>query len=167
MAIAIHWVSAAALLGLLVSGWWMVNTEDAAMRLALLRGHVAVGLSVALLTVLRIAWWWLVDRLPADIGGRPRWQAVAAHWVHRLLYLVILVLATSGIAMLALSGVGGSLFSSGVPMPLPDFREQPPSQSHVIAGWVLITLTVVHVGAALQHQWLKRDPVLRRMGLGR
>lgn len=39
--------------------------------------------------------------------GSIRWQLLAAHAVHALLYLVLIVMGISGIGLLVLSGAGG------------------------------------------------------------
>ena len=38
---------------------------------------------------------------------------------------------------------------------------------HGKLGWVLLILLILHVGGALKHQFLDREPELARMGLGR
>lgn len=38
---------------------------------------------------------------------------------------------------------------------------------HAVGGWIMLLLLVLHVGGALKHQWLDRQPELARMGLGR
>lgn len=166
VAIAIHWVTAIAILGLLLSGFQAAGMEDDAAKAGLLRIHAALGISVLVLTLLRIAWWVFVDRRPADPAGTPRWQVRTAHVVHGLLYAVILVMAASGIGMLALSGAG-AILAGGAALPLPDFTLYPPRIPHGIGSRLLLALVVLHVGAALHHQFVRRDRLLARMGLGR
>lgn len=38
---------------------------------------------------------------------------------------------------------------------------------HLIGGWLLLLLLILHVGGALKHQYADREPELQRMGLGR
>lgn len=71
-------------------------------------------------------------------------------------------MAASGIGMLALSGAGAILFA-GASGTLPDFWAYPPRVPHGIGAWLLVTLFVLHAGAALYHQFVKRDRLLRRM----
>jgi cytochrome b561 len=165
VAIAIHWLTALAIFGLLASGLVAANTGDAAQEIALLRGHAVMGVLVLVLTLMRILWWWLIDRLPAEMPG-PVWQQRAARVVHGLLYVVILVMAVSGLAMIALSGAGNILFGGAAP-PLPDFWTYPPRFGHAVAARLMLVLLVGHIGAALLHQFVLRDRLLARMGLGR
>lgn len=166
VAIAIHWITAAAVIGLLVSGMQAADLSDPAAKAGLLRVHAAIGVAVLALTLLRLVWWWLVDRKPAEPAGTPRWQTAAARTVHGLLYVVVIAMAASGIAMIALSGAGDTLFGSSM-APLPDFTRYAPRAPHGAGGRILIALVVLHVAAALYHQFVLRDRLLGRMGLGR
>ena len=166
VAISIHWITALAVLGLLVSGMTMAGMTDDAARQPIVRTHVLIGIAVALLMLLRIGWWLFADRKPDEPAGQPRWQARAAHAVHGLLYAVIIVLAASGVATIALSGAGYILFGD-TPGPLPDFMQYPPRLAHGLFAWLLMALIVLHVAAAFYHQFLLRDRLLARMGLGR
>lgn len=38
---------------------------------------------------------------------------------------------------------------------------------HLVGGWIMLLLLVLHVGGALKHQFLDREPELNRMGMGR
>ena len=38
---------------------------------------------------------------------------------------------------------------------------------HAAGGWIMLLLLVLHVGGALKHQWIDRQPELARMGIGR
>ena len=165
VAVTIHWLTALAVFALLISGFLAANSLDQAQKINLLRAHAALGSSVLLLTVLRIVWWWLFDRQPADAPA-PAWQQRAAKIVHGLLYVVILVVAASGLAIMALSGAGNILFGA-TPPPLPDFREFLPRGPHGLGARLLLLLVAVHIGAALYHQFARRDRLLARMGLGR
>lgn len=166
VAIAIHWITALALLGLLVSGFRAAGMEDDVAKAAILRIHTATGVAVLLLTLARILWWVAVDRKPPHVAGQPRWQEIASSAVHGLLYLAILLMAGSGIAMMALSGAGDIVWG-GAPGPLPDFTRFAPRTGHGIGAFVLILLMLAHVAAALYHQFVLRDRLLARMGLGR
>lgn len=165
VAIAIHWITAIAIFGMLFSGLSAANTIDPQTQLTLLRGHAVMGMVIGVLTVLRIVWWLFFDRRPADAGGMSRGQALAAHVVHYGLYAVILVMVASGIATVILSG-GGAQLTGAAALPLPDFTLAPPFTVHGLLARGLIALLIGHIGAALWHQLVKRDRLLGRMGLG-
>jgi cytochrome b561 len=164
VAMAMHWVTAAAVFGLLGSGLVMADATDEASRATLLQFHAATGFAVGVLTVLRILWWLFADDRPARTGGTPLWQARAAGAVHGLFYVVILMMVSSGVAMMVLSGAPQALLAG---TPLPDFDAYVPRAPHSFGAWLMMGLIALHVCAALYHQFLLRDRLLARMGLGR
>jgi cytochrome b561 len=164
VAIAIHWLSALAILALLALGLAAANAVDPAMKSALLRIHIPLGTLVLLLTLFRIVWWF-IDRRPAPLSAMPRWQVSAESVVRILLYVVIIALSASGIGLLILSGAAPILFFHAPGAP-PDFWQFPPMLVHYAAALLLIALICGHVAAALYHQFFKRDRLLYRMGVG-
>jgi cytochrome b561 len=164
VAVAIHWVSAAAILGLFALGFVAANVADPAQKADLLRAHVPLGLAVVVLTVLRIVWW-LVDRRPAPLAGLPRWQTASETAVRRLIYAIIILMGASGIGVLALSGAGAILFL-GAPGDLPNLWNYPPMFAHFLGALALLCLAGLHIAAAVYHQFWKGDRLLARMGVG-
>lgn len=165
VAITIHWVTALAILGMLISGTVAARTLDDASKTGILRIHAIIGSAILALTLFRLVWWWLLDKKPADVAGMPKVQAKASHWLHWTFYGVILVMASSGLATLVLSGANLIIFG-GAPGPLPDFEGLVPRTVHGLLSRVLIALLIGHIGAALYHQFIKGDRLLARMGLG-
>lgn len=166
VAIAIHWLTAVAIIGLIVSGFRIANFTDSAAKAALLRVHAGMGIAILLLTLARIAWWLFADGKPVPNSAVPSLQNRMAAAVHAVFYVVILGMAASGIGMLVLSGAGAILFANAPGM-LPDFWNYPPRIPHGIGGRALVALLVLHVGAALYHQFVLRDHIFARMGIGR
>lgn len=166
VAIIIHWVTAAMVIGLMIAGSRAADMTDPEAKAALLRIHAPMGTAVLVLTLVRIGWWLLADTRPAEPAGVPRLQALAAKAVHGLMYLALLGLAGSGIAMIALSGAGDILFGTA-PGPLPDFWDFAPRYGHAAMAWLMGAVVVLHVGAALYHQVVLKDRLLARMGIGK
>lgn len=165
VAMAMHWATAVAVFALLGSGLAMANAAQPQDNAGILTFHAGAGFFVGILTVLRLLWWFLADGRPARPAGTPRWQARAASAVHGLFYAVILLMVASGIGMMALSGAGEVLFTGQGA--LPDFDAFGPRVPHGFGAWLMMALIVAHVGAALYHQFLLRDRLLARMGIGR
>ena len=161
IAVTIHWLSALAILGLLFSGFVAARTLDPVLKMGLLRLHVPLAITVLVLTLGRIAWWLVADRKPGPIAGTPAWQEAGARAVHLLLYLVLIVMFGSGIALLAMSGAG-PVIMAGVGT-LPDFTNFPPRAGHGFGAFALALLLVAHVAAALYHQLVRRDNIFGRM----
>ena len=159
VAIALHWLTAAAILGLFVTGQF-TETDDAAAKLSALQWHAPLGLSVLVLTLVRIGWWVWGDTRPAPIGAGL--QLTAAKLGHAAFYVLMIGMALSGMAMMALSGAGDIVFN-GAPGPLPDFHDYLPRIPHGIGSKLLLALVVVHVAAAIWHQAVLKDGTMARM----
>ena len=162
--IALHWISALAVLVMLGSGLAAVNTADAAAKLGILRVHVSVGACVLVLTLMRIVWWLAIDRRPSAVAGVPGWQAAIARIVHYGMYAILVVMLASGSALAILSGLVPILL--GAPGTLPNFETLPPFIAHGLGAWALMGLIALHIAAALYHQFWRRDRLLARMGVG-
>ncbi|SMQ86051.1 cytochrome b561 [Devosia lucknowensis] len=161
IAASIHWLSAIAVILMLVSGLVMGNEDDLVPRL--LPFHVALGVVVGLLTLFRVVWWWLFDKHPQPVAGTSRMQEWAARLVHLGLYVAILVMVASGVATVALTGAAPAIFGGG---PLPEFDDVAPYDMHELMSRLLIVLALGHIGAALFHQFIKRDGLIGRMRVG-
>lgn len=164
VAVVIHWASVVLILALVMMGFRADSLTDSAAKADILALHVPLGLAVLVLTLIRIAWWILGDQKPTPLP-MPRWQDRAARWIHTLFYVVILGMAASGLATVALSGAGPVIFGE-VSGALPDFHAYPPRAAHGFGAMVLIGLFVLHAGAALHHHLIKRDGLLKRMWFG-
>ncbi len=164
--IVIHWTSALLIIGLIVAGFVAANMTDAVGKASLLRIHAPIGTLVLILTVVRIGWWLFADTKPMSPVGIPRLQSIAAKSVHGLLYVAIVGMAGSGIALLYTSGAGEILFGSALG-PLPDFWNYAPRYGHAVFARVMAVLLILHVAAALYHQFILKDRLLARMGVGK
>ncbi len=162
IAVAIHWLTALAIILMLASGQAMDWNDD--LVGAILPLHVVLGLLVGVLTLFRIVWFWVFDRHPAPAAGLSRLHHRTAQLVHLGLYAAILVMAASGLAMLALTGAAPQIFSGS---PLPDFGDVPPFAAHSLVSRILLVLVLGHIGAALWHHFIRKDGLIARMGFGR
>ena len=163
MAIALHWTSAVAVVLTWIAGFVVAETLPAGQGAPILVAHITLGVVVFALTLLRIVWWLAADRHPGAPAGQPRWQVLAAQGTHLGLYVLLVLMASSGITTLILSGAVPTILSGG---PVPDFSGLIPRIAHGIMSKILLALFALHVGAALWHQLVKRDHLLARMGVG-
>jgi cytochrome b561 len=137
-------------------------------RLKLYNWHKWAGIVILTLSALRLAWR-LTHRPPPD-APMPAWQQRAAHATHRALYVLFFAVPLAGWAYSSAAGFPVVVF--GV-LPLPDFvpaeRELAAllKPLHRLLAWSLAALVAMHVAAALKHQWIDRDGLLRRMMPGR
>lgn len=165
IAVTLHWLSALAILALIISGFRAAGLTDPTSKADLLSVHVPLGILTLILTVLRLIWWAVADKKPASIP-MPRWQDRLARAIHALFYVVILGIAASGVAMLVLSGAAPVIFGISS-AELPNFHDFAPRAPHGAGARVLIALFALHAGAALHHHFIKRDGLLSRMWFGK
>lgn len=157
--VAIHWVAAALIAFLLVTGTAVLaNLPNTAEKIGNLRIHMILGALAGLLVIARI---FLRKRLPPPPPVRGE---MAARLGHLAINLVVLLLVFSGAMLMLQSGALAAVFGSGV---LPaDFKEFTPRRIHGLASRAAMALIALHVLAALYHQFIVKDRLLARMGIG-
>lgn len=165
---ALHWLIALLILGLIAVGWYMAGLpDDAPGKFAFYPWHKSFGVLILLLVTLRltIRWRSLIPELPAALS---RFEAGAARWSHRLLYLLMFLVPLSGYTMSSAGGhpinFFGLEFAGLIPKnkPLAEFAHE----AHEILAFTLLGLVLVHAAAAIKHRVVDRargGDVLERM----
>lgn len=164
-AIALHWVVAALIAGAFAIGLIAVELAVSPQKLKLYSWHKWIGVSIALLALVRITWrlWHPAPALPS---GMRRWEQHVATGTHVLLYMLLLAVPVTGWLMSSASGFPVVYF--GV-LPLPDLVAKDKALAdtlklvHYALNKTLLVLVVLHVAAALKHHVLDHDDVLTRM----
>jgi len=143
----------------------MVNAPSGPVQNMLFDLHRSFGAVILLLALVRIPYR-LVAGAPPPEPTLPRWQVGAAHAVHGLLYLFILVMPIVG-------WVGTSAFGASITVfwlfELPAIVGKNEALANTLLGWhataglVMAALVVVHIAAALYHRFVRHDGVLARM----
>jgi cytochrome b561 len=164
MAITAHWVLAALIVLNLTLGLYMHDLPLSPQRLKLFNWHKWAGITILVLSALRLAWR-LAHRPPPDLP-MPAWQRVVAHGVHWALYGLFFVVPLAGWGYSSATGFPVVWF--GV-LPLPDWVPVDRAwadalkATHKAAALALGLLTLLHVAAALKHHVVDRDGLLHRM----
>jgi cytochrome b561 len=159
-----HWLTFALLLASFGIGLTMVDLPLSPRKLEVFSWHKWVGVTVFLVTVVRLGWR-LADPPPPPVA-MPAWQRAASKVSHGLLYAVLLVMPVSGWVMSSALGLK-TVYLGLVPLPdlvAPDraFGEQL-IHVHGTLATVLLILFAIHVAAAFHHHVVAKDDVLRRM----
>ena len=172
-AIALHWLLAAALVGIFVAGLYMTNLPFSVQRLKLYNWHKWAGVTILALSVLRLVWR-ITHRPPAlpaaMASAMPRWQHLAHHGTHHLMYALFFIVPLVGWAYSSAAGFPIVWFSV---LPLPSFMPVSPELAaaikpwHQITAYALAALVVLHVAAVIKHQLIDRDGLIWRMLPGR
>ena len=164
MAITLHWLTAALIVANLLLGLSMVDLPFSPRKLQWYIWHKWVGITVFLLTSLRLAWR-AAHPAPPPVA-MPEWQRKAASVSHRLLYALLLLIPVSG--WLYSSATGVQVVYLGL-VPLPDLVPKDKALAgvlkavHVGGNLLLFTVVCLHAAAALKHHFADRDDTLARM----
>lgn len=169
VAIALHWVLALALAGMVGVGVYMADLPFSPARLKLYNWHKWAGVCVLALSAARLLWR-LTHRPPAlppaVLAAMPAWQQWAHHATHAGLYALFFAVPLLGWAYSSAAGFPIVVF--GV-LPLPDWVPVSPELAdalkplHKFSAFALVGLVLLHVAAALKHHWVDRDGLLNRM----
>lgn len=165
VSLLLHWGIAA----LILTNILLVEQAEEAERSA--RGfwmmlHKSVGISILLLTLARIGWRVVNPAIPLP-DSVPGWQRFGARAIHVALYALLLGIPLAGWASGSAAGRDLILFNV-VPwfnLPLPQDRDLAKDiiEVHELLVKALYGLVALHVAAALKHQFIDRDGVMRRM----
>jgi cytochrome b561 len=166
VAVFLHWLVALTVAGMFGLGYWMVGLTyyDAWYK----QGpdiHRSVGVLLFIAMLLRVAWR-LMNPRPEPMPGHRRWERVAAHLAHGLLYVLLLVATVSGYLI---SSADGSLVSVFGWFEVPSITgrikgmEDTAGVVHYWVTWSVVVLAGIHALGALKHHFIDRDNTLRRM----
>jgi cytochrome b561 len=164
VAIAAHWLLALVITLNFALGIYMHELPISPQRLKLFNWHKWAGITILTLSALRLLW--RLRHAPPPDAPMPAWQRSAAHAVHRMLYVLFFAVPLAGWAYSSATGFQVVWF--GV-LPLPDWVPEDRALAEVLKAthkWLAITLgllVLLHVAAALKHQLIDRDGLLRRM----
>lgn len=164
VAIAFHWLLALMLVGSFAVGTYMSDLPFSIQRVKLFNWHKWAGMTILALTILRLLWR-LSHAPPPEVPG-PRWQQRAAKATHAAMYLLCLVIPLVGWAYSSAAGMQVVVY--GV-LPMPNLLMVDPDLAKAIKPWhgrlafALAALVMLHVAAALKHQFVDRDGLLGRM----
>ena len=173
VAISLHWLIAFFLIGLLAMGKYMTHLEEAdPLRFTLTQWHKSFGITVLFLAVVRVLWR-VTHKPPVLPVNTPRFESVASHATHVLMYLLMVVIPLSGWVFVSVSPLNlETLLFGAIPWPHISFLSSLPEkeslsvqagQLHMWLANTLLLLVLLHTCAALFHQIVQRDRLLLRM----
>jgi cytochrome b561 len=178
LAIILHWLIALLIFSNIVLAWVFQNTPQGLTWFKLIQLHKSVGITVLLLSVLRLAW--RLFNPPPPLPAMPPWQTIAAKAAHWGFYVIMICMPLSGWVMVSASLRNlPTLLYGIVPWPHLAFIHDMSMDARKVWGhwagtthgalaWFAYILIVLHVAAALKHQFFDRDDLLFRMApLGR
>jgi cytochrome b561 len=165
-AVALHWLTVALVLTQLSLGFTFADMERGPARSELFTWHKTVGATILVLSLIRLAWR-LMHKPPPFPESLPRWERIAAVWNHRAFYLLLIALPLTGLATISSGRSGTTELAGGIPLPLipglPENAGDGLGETHELLVYLTIALVLLHVGAALKHQFIDRARASGRM----
>jgi cytochrome b561 len=175
VAMLLHWTIALLILGNIGVAWYF-NTLHGMAKIEPVQLHKSIGITVLLLSLVRIAWRLAVPppRLPAHVRG---WERALAQGVHIGFYGIMLGLPLTGWALSSASPlihVFPIVLFHLVPWPaIGPLTTLPVAQmkavhdaataAHHLLAKLAYALIALHLAGVLKHQFISRDEVAARM----
>jgi cytochrome b561 len=168
--VALHWIIALTIIGLIAVGLYMKETET----LALYPLHKSVGVIIALFILARIVWR-IKQGWPEPASDYARHEQLLSKTIHWVLIIGMVLMPISGMMLSGYGGYGIAVFGFElVPNNFifePEFKVIPFNKplsdigyaAHPIIGYVMIAAISLHLAGALKHHMIDKDGTLRRM----
>jgi cytochrome b561 len=165
--VALHWLLAVMIIGSLLVGFFVLaatpNSDPA--KLDLLELHMAGGMTILLLMIVRLTVRWRTAK-PVKATTGNAFADRLAPVTHYGFYVLVFLMVASGYATGILAGLNRSVFArTGEPLPA-DFADYPTFITHGLLATILAWFVVLHVFAALYHQFRLKDGLFRRIWFG-
>ena len=165
-AIALHWLIAI----LVIANFVLASMAEDLPREAqgaLMSPHKAIGISILFFSVLRLAWR-LTNKPPALPAAIPAWQSTLGRIVHLLFYFLIIAVPFSGWLMASAHPQAPpvdffGLFDATLPVDQSKALAGVGHEAHEILTKPLFILILLHIIAALKHQFADKLPFVQRM----
>ena len=162
LTILLHWLGALLVIGLLIVGSIMEDMTGEA-KFQLLTLHYYGGLATGVVFLLRLVFFFLHAR-PVEDPAWPKWQAQSAKAVHALLYLLPIIMVASGLVAWFVFDLQSYVANGDVEGYRTAHRILP-MLVHGLSANLLIAAVVLHIVAALYHQFMQKDNILNRMSM--
>lgn len=164
--VVLHWFMFVLVIMMLGVGKFVMPgvPADNPQKVSMLQIHAYIGVFIGILLVARLILRFTVRRpVPADAGST--FLNFVGKAVHFLLYLFLVGMAVSGFGLFQQAKLP-AVFSGEIPYPQ-DFFQYLPRMGHGLTSWILVGLIALHFGAAMYHQFIRKDNLLSRMWFGK
>jgi len=166
--VTLHWLMALLIvLALAAGGLFLANMPpDSPDKVQGLAGHMAIGMTIGLLLLVRLAVR-LTTLHPADASTGNDLLDRIGRWTHWAFYVLVAGMVLTGLAMAFGAGLFPIVYGGTADTLPPGLQDIPARVGHGLIATALAALSALHVAAALFHQFLLRDRLLSRMWFGR
>lgn len=173
VAVLLHWLIAGIIFIQLWIGFRMHDLEKGSFqRFEALQWHKSVGLTILILSLVRLAWR-LIHRAPPPAPQLSPIEQRLSRAAHFGLYFLIIIVPLAGWATVSASPLGlpttlyGVIDWPHIPMLAnaadKEAAEHLMHEIHEVLVFALIGLFLLHILAALRHQFIVKDHVIQRI----
>jgi cytochrome b561 len=166
--VTLHWLLAVLIIAMLGIGFFVLGEMPSSdpQKIGVMLLHMSAGMLILALMAIRFVVRLRTSKPASATTGTPLLDRLAPV-LHFGFYLLVLLMVATGYATAILAGLNRIVFQgSGEPLP-PSFAAYPSFAAHAVLATVLAGLIVLHIAAALNHQFARKDGLLRRMWFGR
>src|SRR5258708_37977619 len=166
--VMLHWLIAVLIVAMLCIGFLvlepMPNIDP--QKISILLIHMSVGMAILALMVVPFVLRMRSSRPAQATTGNQLLDRIAPV-THYGFYVLVLLMVGRGYTTAILSRLNRSVFQgTGEALP-PSFEIYPSFVAHGCNALLLAVFIILHVLAALYHQFVRKDGLLRRMWVGR
>lgn len=170
LAIWLHWITALMMIFMLIWGEDLMRVQRG-VSLANWQptAHASFGVLILLLAIVRLLWR-IGNPTPALPNNMPNWEKTLSHVTHWAFYALMILIPVLGLMALAPFGeehanVDQVMFFNLISLAfMPNLGEWT-AEAHEILSTIAKLLVILHVLAALKHQFWNKDGLMRRMSL--
>lgn len=164
--VSFHWLVVILIFAAFILGKYMSGLPNEAGKILPIGMHMTIGVITLVVIIARFIARLRLPR-PAHVTAGNVFFDQIGKIVHYALYAFVFLMTISGMALSLQSGLIPIVFGgSGASLPA-DFFIFTSRMVHGFIAPTLLLLVVLHVGAALYHQFLLKDNLLARMWYGK
>jgi cytochrome b561 len=167
LTIGLHWGTFLLVLALFTSAWLhaLAGARQSDFTPVLLQIHRSVGVTIWIVTALRLVWRLTNARMPPFPAQMTKLHRAAVKLSEYGLYALLLAQPVTGLLNTLFGGRPFALFfwQFSPPIARDEMLRAAFHFSHELGAWALAALAVSHAGAALFRHFVLRDDVLERM----
>lgn len=165
--VALHWLMALLIIVMLVMGNLFTGPapNPSPEKIEALTGHIAVGLSIGVLLIIRLFVRVRTEKPPHASTGNAILDKIGVG-THHVMYLLVAIMVLSGLGMALGAGLFDAVYGGTGDIPA-DLSDRLPAIVHDTTAGILALLALLHIAAAIYHQVGLKDRLMARMWFGK
>jgi superoxide oxidase len=158
----LHWATALIVVAMFATAWLRSLSHDDALRGTLLQVHRSLGVTIWVMTSLRLVWRLTNATMPPFPATMTNAHRKLVRWSEYGLYAMLFVQPLTGMGATLFNGRPFALFGWRIAPLLSENRALSSAlhMVHEFGAWTFAALIAGHAAAALVHHFILRDDVL-------